>query len=48
MINPLTHRKILEKGRPGRVRITALTWPERGALSEAELEQEKRRLLDQI
>ncbi len=34
MINPLTHRKILKKGRPGRARITAMQTPERNAGSQ--------------
>jgi len=34
MLNPLTHRKILKKGKPGRARITAFAMPERGASSQ--------------
>lgn len=34
MLNPLTHRKILKKGIPGRASITAFTMPERGASTQ--------------
>lgn len=33
MINPLTHRKILKKGRPGRATVISSSVPERGASS---------------
>ncbi len=33
MLNPLTHRKILKKGRPGRATILAMSTPARGASS---------------